>query len=146
MAVIWNYLWIVVIALLAVITVAAEILDWIGRCEIIQNRFPRVWSAMNNRFLRVVALLFMITFVGKDISDRAKEPPVPALVVNIAPPPAPIIQMIQPPSPPGNGSKRIVQTGNNNQANPVTVNGKQTTNGTNSPILNGSSNTINPKP
>lgn len=126
MASFWNWFWIVAMALLALLLGAAELLDWIGRLEIVERKWPKVWKAINNRPMRIVLYLLLIIAIGRDISDRLKIP-IPKLEVTFQAPSAPIIQVSQvSPSQQISHTKdqgAIVQTGNGNTANPGTVTG-----------------------
>jgi hypothetical protein len=61
-----------------------------------------------------------------------------------APAPTPVVQHRQKARP--TTRQTIIQHGNNNQSNPVVVNGKQTTNGPGSSIINGSNNNLQSQP
>lgn len=54
MAEFWHLLWIAVLFVLAVLLGAAEFLDWIGRFEFIESRWPRAWAEINNRPMRLI--------------------------------------------------------------------------------------------
>jgi|SRR5665213_872792 len=126
--------------------VICEFLDTIGRLEIVEARWPRVYRAMSNRPMRLVLIIFLLALVAKDSTDRAKDRlTVVPLVIKMPVPPAPIIVQRTPAPITGKigGMGRIVQKGNNNQADPVIFNGTTTqrTNGNDSPIVNGNNNT-----
>jgi hypothetical protein len=74
---------------LVVYTLLTEGLDWIGRAEIIEKRWPVLWGAMNNRPTRLVLLviaLAMLANVAKDLRAGADPP----LVIFAAPKVPPI--------------------------------------------------------
>jgi hypothetical protein len=80
----------VLFALGFIYVVLCEILDWHGRLEIIQKRWPWVWRLINDRPARLV---FMIILAGLLITDIKKDiPPIVAPpVISFAPPAAPRI-------------------------------------------------------
>jgi hypothetical protein len=131
--------------------IATEFLDTIGRLEIIEHRWPRLWAAMSNRPMRLILLVLLIGLVAKDIAERLEQKTPPPLRVTVQPPAPPTIQMVMPDARTSNprlgtSHQTAKQIGNGNQANPVTVYGKQQTNGTDSPIINGSNDTTNKPP
>jgi hypothetical protein len=88
-------LWIVG-GIMALYVFFGEILDNIGRAEIIENRWPGLWKILNKRLTRWVAILFLLILVGKDILDRANTKHPEYLQVVMPSFPAPLIQMVQP--------------------------------------------------
>lgn len=119
--------------------------QWVAR-QTSGRTAKRKWVLSNRAFgfLILMGCLFSVW----SLLQRSYEQRVPALNVTVQAPAAPIIQMTQPatctPSP-RTTQTNLRQMGNNNQANPFTVNGNQTTNGTSSPIINGSSNQVKPQ-
>jgi hypothetical protein len=85
----------VLVVFLAVIFGIAEILDWIGRFELIERKWPKVWAAVNNRVARLILYVFLIVLVSKDISDRNKEH-IPDLHIHFPSPPVPVIALTAP--------------------------------------------------
>jgi hypothetical protein len=63
--------------LLIVYLVLVEGLDWIGRAEIIEQKWPRLWGAMNNRPMRLVLLVVAVVMLAHVIGDlrSGAEPP-----------------------------------------------------------------------
>jgi hypothetical protein len=113
-------LW-VVGSIVVIYLVAAEFIDIIGRLEIVEKHWPKLWRALNNRPIRLVLLIFLVVLVGKDIVEKVKEPKIPPLVVNFAPPLPPIIQMVAAPanvSIPQKGIKIGIKQGDGSTANP----------------------------
>ncbi|QHN02744.1 hypothetical protein FTO74_04700 [Granulicella sp. WH15] len=90
-----------VITILILYVGVTEWLDTIGRLEIIEKRWPRMWSIMNNRPIRLALLIFAVVVLVKIWSEKLKGEGVSPLIVNIPAPPAPVIQFIQPDSPQG---------------------------------------------
>jgi hypothetical protein len=79
----------VAIALIAY-AVITEATDWIGRAEIIEKRWPKLWRAMNNRPMRLILIIVALVMVAHVIQDlRAGET---APVVVLKPPTAPAIE------------------------------------------------------
>ena len=64
-----------------------EFLDWHGRAEIIQQKYPRLWNAMNNRVARLVLLVVAIVLLTKDFRDAIATAPAPVVVFKAPPPP-----------------------------------------------------------
>jgi hypothetical protein len=65
--------------LAAVFAVAYVILtestDWIGRAEVIENRFPGLWRTMNNRPMRLVLItvaIVMLVHVANELHEGAE--------------------------------------------------------------------------
>jgi hypothetical protein len=88
----------VLVGLLAAYVLVSEFLDTIGRLDIIQDRWPKVWGVLNNRPMRLILIVFLAVLVAKDISDRVHEK-VAELKVTMPSIPAPIIQMTTPEKP-----------------------------------------------
>jgi hypothetical protein len=84
--------WIVAIVLIALLLGAAEFLDWMGRLEIIERKWPKVWSFINNRTIRLLIYLFLIAFIYRDIEERVAELKVPFPVVTVKAPVPPVVQ------------------------------------------------------
>jgi hypothetical protein len=110
--------------------IVCEFLDTVGRLEIIEKRWPRLYRAMSNRPMRIVLIIFLIALVGKDLLERAKEKvELPKLVITILAPPPPIIQFVSPAKSQGRDKASapildIKQTGGiGNTANPGTTTG-----------------------
>src|SRR5437016_13957001 len=72
---------IVIVIVLALLFGTAEILDWVGRLEIIERRWPRVYAAVSNRVARLVALVFLIALTGHDIEKRTEVPEPPKVTI-----------------------------------------------------------------
>lgn len=60
-----------ILVALAVVLYATltEGLDWIGRAELIQQKFPLLWGAMNNRPMRIILLLVAVVMLAHITSD-----------------------------------------------------------------------------
>lgn len=71
-----------------------ETLDWIGRLEIIERRWPKLYAAINSRLARLVGILFLAALIAHDIEKHIEVPEPP--VVKIAPPPAPQVSVENP--------------------------------------------------
>ncbi len=78
---------IAVVIILALLFGVAEILDWVGRLEIVERKWPKVHAAMNSRLARLIALLFLIALIGHDIEKHTEIPEPPR--VTIPAPPVP---------------------------------------------------------
>lgn len=63
-----------------------EILDWVGRMEMIQTKWPKIWKALNNRPARLVLLTACLVFLVKDFRDAAATAPPPIVTLSIPPP------------------------------------------------------------
>jgi hypothetical protein len=99
----------------------AEFIDTIGRLEIVEKRWPRVWRVMCNRPFRLVLLMFLVVLTAKDLSQRWRNGGPPPLIVNIAAPAAPIVQFTSPNVQPlQSPTVAVKQYGNGNTANPIT--------------------------
>ncbi len=84
----------VAIVLYVVIT---EVTDWVGRTEIIEKRWPRLWAVMNNRPMRLVLILLAIVMAvhaGQELRSGADPPE-----VNISAPKVPELQAATPDQP-----------------------------------------------
>ena len=68
-----------------------EYLDWRGRFDVIKEKHPRVWGAMNNRPAGLILLTLCMVMLVKDYRDAVATAPAP--VVKTSPPPAPIMQV-----------------------------------------------------
>ena len=77
----------VVAAVLIVIAGLMFLLDMVGRAELIQGRWPRVWKWVTSRPLILLMLLVSLALLDRDFKD-AMVTALPA-IVNVAPPPAP---------------------------------------------------------
>jgi hypothetical protein len=77
--------------LLGLYVLFAELLDTIGRLEIIEKRWPPVWRAMSNRPFRLALLLFLLVLLAKDLSERWHANDPASLTVTVPAPPAPIV-------------------------------------------------------
>src|SRR5579859_3631597 len=74
--------------------IVTEGTDWIGRAEIIEKRWPRLWGLMNNRPMRLVLItvaLGMIVQVIRDFSSDGERVP-----ITFPAPKAPIIEAAKP--------------------------------------------------
>jgi hypothetical protein len=74
-----------------------EILDWQGRAEIIEKKFPWVWRVMNARPARIVLMFVIIAFLAKDFRDATAVAPPPQIVIKPPIPPPVNITRINPP-------------------------------------------------
>jgi hypothetical protein len=106
---------------LALYLIAAEFIDTIGRLKIIEERWPNVWRAINNRPFRLVLLVFLVLLFAKDLSERMRGPRIPNLLVTVQAPKPPIVQITQAAVPKSKSLVKIEQNGNGNQANPGTI-------------------------
>lgn len=80
--------------LLLVYVVAVEVLDWHGRMEIIQKRWPRLWVLMSERPARLVLLVAIAALLAADV--RKEVPRVPNLSVRFPAPSAPRLEAAKP--------------------------------------------------
>ncbi len=46
-----------------------EFLDWQGRAEIIESKYPRLWKLVNNRPARFLLMVLAIGLLIKDFKD-----------------------------------------------------------------------------
>ena len=69
-----------VAASLAIVAYAifVEGIDWMARAEFIQQHYPRLWGAVNNRPTRLILLLIAIVMLAHVTSDMRSgaEPPI----------------------------------------------------------------------
>lgn len=84
-----HVLQILIVAIGVVFVALIEVLDWTARLEMIKERWPGVWKAMNNRPARLVLLIIAITFLARDFRDVTAVAPAP--IVRFGVPPAPSI-------------------------------------------------------
>jgi hypothetical protein len=73
-----SSLLLVVIAIgLVLYALLTEGLDWIGRAEIIEHRWPLLWGAMNNRPMRLILIVVAIGMLARVVGDfrAGAEPP-----------------------------------------------------------------------
>ena len=136
MGILSTILYWTLVAALGSYLVVAEFIDTIGRLEIVEKRWPRVWRGMNNRPFRLLLLIFLVILVARDVSERWKGK-AECLTVVMPSIPAPIVQMVQ--DAPATGQRQaaaariaqhtgnatanngsVAQTGNNNSANTST--------------------------
>lgn len=89
---------IVAVVLLLAYVITTEALDWIGRAEIIENRWPRAWLVMSNRPARVILVLVAIGLLVHVITEK-REPKQPALIPLPTPSPAIPVSPLPVPSP-----------------------------------------------
>lgn len=80
---------VLVAIVLGIFFVLVEILDWIGRLEIIEQRWPKIFTVLNSRFARLAAILILIVLIAHDIEQRAAIPEPPR--VTFLPAPVPVI-------------------------------------------------------
>src|ERR1035441_9098236 len=90
-----SLLWIIIIVLVVLLFGAAELLDWIGRLEIIERKWPRIWLFLNNKPGRLLLYLFFVALAYRDVSERMSELRVQPPVVNVSAPPAPIVKLCE---------------------------------------------------
>jgi hypothetical protein len=69
--------------------ILSELLDVVGRLDLIEQKWPRVGRLLNNRPVRLALILFLLVAVWKDLSERNEEFKPSPLVVNIPGPAAP---------------------------------------------------------
>ena len=74
----------------------SEFLDVIGRLEIVENRWPKLYARLSNRPMRLIMLVFLIVLVAKDIQERSDEPKIAPMEVHFAGPAAPIFDQTTP--------------------------------------------------
>lgn len=86
-----NTLGLIGTALLLVFLAILEIIDWVGRLDFIEHRWPRAWKILSNRLARLTLLLICFVYLARDF--RSEIPTSPSAVFNIAAPPAPAIQL-----------------------------------------------------
>jgi hypothetical protein len=68
-----------------------EIVDWAGRLDFIEHKWPTAWRFLNNRVARFTLLLICFVYLARDF--KAEIPPIPSVTMNVSPPPAPEIQL-----------------------------------------------------
>src|ERR1035437_4023520 len=85
----WKVWQLVAVAFAICPLVFIEILDWHGRFDVIEKRWPTLWAAMNNRAARLLLIVIAIAFLSKDFHDAiaVRAPP----VARLPPPPVPQI-------------------------------------------------------
>jgi hypothetical protein len=72
------------VAVLVVVLVGVEILDWTSRFEIVERKWPKAWRAMNNRPMRLILLVACFVFLLKDFRDAAAISPPPTITIKAA--------------------------------------------------------------
>jgi hypothetical protein len=62
------------VAALAIVAygIVTEATDWIGRAEIIEQRWPGLWRIMNNRPMRLILLAVAVAMIGHATEDFEK--------------------------------------------------------------------------
>ena len=75
----------------------AEFLDTIGRLEIIEKRWPRIWGVLSNRPMRLILIVLLVVLLSKDLSEHLNErgdiglkvttPGIPTPTITVLPPP-----------------------------------------------------------
>ena len=58
-------------AILLLLLGAVEALDWVGRLDLIQARWPGLWKLLNNRPARLLLLVIAIAFLSRDFGNAA---------------------------------------------------------------------------
>jgi hypothetical protein len=114
---VWPFLGVLAIIYLLIV----EALDWFGRMEVIENRWPKVWSLISNRPSRLVLLLVACTLLAKDVSERWRDEGSPALQVIMPSIPAPVINLVSESSKPISERQTATQTAGPPPAKPVAV-------------------------
>src|ERR1017187_811408 len=78
----WKVWQLVAVAFAICALVFIEILDWHGRFDVIEKRWPTLWAAMNNRAARLLLIVIAIAFLSKDFHDAMAvgAPPVARLL------------------------------------------------------------------
>ena len=71
--------------------IATELLDNIGRLEMIETKWPRLHKAMSNRPVRLALILVVLILIGEDVSERFE---IPTLNVTIKSPSVPVVQFV----------------------------------------------------
>jgi hypothetical protein len=71
--------------------ILSELLDVVGRLDLIEQKWPRVGKLLNNRPVRLALILFLLVAVWKDLSEHNEEAKPAPLAVQIAGPAAPKI-------------------------------------------------------
>jgi len=56
-------------AAVVVYVVITEATDWIGRAEIIETRWPKLWRLMNNRPTRLILIVLALVMIGDATRD-----------------------------------------------------------------------------
>ncbi len=84
------------VGLFGIYLIATEFLDTIGRMEIIEKKWPRLWSTMSNRPMRLVLLILLVALLAKDVAERFQQNAAPALNVMVPNIPAPVVQECTP--------------------------------------------------
>lgn len=85
-------------AVFFVYVIVCEFLDTIGRLEVVEDHWPKVYRAMSNRPMRLVLIVFLLALVAKDLTEHSQD--ALGLVVNMPAPPSPTITFITPTPPP----------------------------------------------
>jgi hypothetical protein len=85
----------ILVTILAGYVVVCEFLDLIGRLEIVETKWPKLWGFMSNRPMRLVLIVLLLVLIGRDVVERIQEPP-QVLQVVIQPPPPPNITFAPP--------------------------------------------------
>ncbi len=81
-----------VIGIVVLLLLIIEYLDWQGRLDIIKDRHPRLWGAMNSRPARLILLVLCLVGLSKDFRDAISIAPPPIVVVKAPPAPSIIVQ------------------------------------------------------
>lgn len=84
------------VGLFGIYLIATEFLDTIGRMEIIERKWPKLWAAMSNRPMRLVLLVLLVALLAKDVAERSQQTAPPILNVTLPDTPAPIVQECAP--------------------------------------------------
>jgi hypothetical protein len=69
--------WAVIVGALYVLySIAVDALDWIGRAELIESRWPRLWSAMHSRPMRLLSTVIVIGLLIANLKEIPEPPSV----------------------------------------------------------------------
>jgi hypothetical protein len=90
-----KWLQLVFTAAVFIYLIFLEFIDWQGRAEVLELKYPWLWRAVNNRPARLLLLVLAVGLLVKDFKDAVAIAPPP--VVNIAPPPVPAITIVKSP-------------------------------------------------
>jgi hypothetical protein len=92
--------------------VITEATDWIGRAEIIETRWPRVWGMMNNRPMRLILVVVALVMLAHIIQDLRIGTDAPTVVLKTPAPPMLEQPKAEPPESPTSLRRRTMKAAN----------------------------------
>jgi hypothetical protein len=95
MTLVTNVLWLLCGCIVLLYAIVCEYLDLVGRLEIVQIKWPKIYGAMSNRPMRLALIIFGLLLICKDVSERMRVQ-TPTLSISFPAPPPPVMPLTPP--------------------------------------------------